>query len=95
MKANTLIKETKKSADGEISRTYRIGRYLGKGGSARVYELICLETSTRSAAKIIPKSTVHKPGMLHKLMTEISIHKSLYHENIVKFEHVFEDGTNI
>ena len=32
---------------------------------------------------------------IFKLKSEIKIHKSLFHSNIVKFEHVFEDNHNV
>ena len=47
------------------------------------------------AAKVIPKNTLVKNRARQKLISEIKIHKSLSHTNIVKFEHVFEDNTNI
>lgn len=47
------------------------------------------------AAKIIPKSTLVKNRARQKLISEIKIHKSLHHNNIVKFEHVFEDHDNV
>ena len=30
-----------------------------------------------------------------KLMSEIKIHRSLHHQNIVNFEHFFEDAENV
>ena len=43
------------------------------------------------AAKIIPKNTLVKNRARQKLISEIKIHKSLHHNNVVRFEHVFED----
>ena len=48
-----------------------------------------------SAAKIISKKTLTKSRTYQKLKSEINIHKSLHHENIVEFEHFFEDDENV
>ena len=41
-------------------RRYRKGKFLGKGGFARVYELINLDTGKTFAAKLIPKASLSK-----------------------------------
>ena len=41
------------------------------------------------------KSSIQKVRQKNKLMSEIKIHKRSIHENIVKFEHVFEDENNV
>jgi polo-like kinase 1 len=56
-----IIIEQRKKIEGESEvRTYRKGKFLGKGGFARVYELINAETSKVYATKIIPKETLTK-----------------------------------
>lgn len=47
------------------------------------------------AAKIIPKASLKKSRHRQKLLSEIKIHRSLNHPNIVQFEHVFEDTENV
>lgn len=47
------------------------------------------------AAKIIPKASLNKSRARQKLISEIKIHKSLHHTNVVQFEHVFEDHENV
>ncbi len=47
------------------------------------------------AAKIIPKQTLIKNKARSKLISEIKIHKSLFHSHVVLFEHVFEDHENV
>ncbi len=47
------------------------------------------------AAKIIPKENLTKARQKKKLESEIKIHRSLHHENIVRFEHYFEDELNV
>ena len=76
-------------------KKYKKGRFLGKGGFAFCYELIDEETNHLSAAKIIPKKNLIKSRAKQKLISEIKIHKSIHHENIVNFEHYFEDTENV
>ena len=84
--------ETVTKPNGEVfSKTYIRGKFLGKGGFARVYEVFCTETNTLYACKFISKAKVSKTHARQKLMSEIKIHRSLHHENIVQFFHFFED----
>jgi len=76
-------------------KKYKKIRLLGKGGFARCYELFDEETHQSFAGKIIKKSSLLKSRTKQKLISEIKIHKSLNHENIVKFEHYFEDRENV
>jgi len=47
------------------------------------------------AAKVIPKASLTKNRAKQKLMSEIKIHKSIHHTNVVGFEHFFEDSENV
>ena len=79
----------------ETVKKYLKGRFLGKGGFAKCYELKCVNNKKVFAGKIISKSNIIKPSAKAKLKSEIKIHKSLSHHNIVKFEHYFEDSDNV
>ena len=87
-------KITKVTGDIQI-RKYIKGRVLGKGGFAKCYEFINTETKKITAAKVIPKKSLVKSRAKQKLISEIKIHKSLHHQNIVHFEHYFEDTENV
>ena len=87
-------KITKVSGEVQIIK-YIKGRLLGKGGFAKCYEFINQETEHSSAAKIIPKKSLVKSRAKQKLISEIKIHKSLHHPNIVAFERYFEDSENV
>jgi len=76
-------------------RKYSKGKMLGKGGFAKCYEFTNLENKKLMAAKIITKASLTKSRSRQKLISEIKIHKSLRHTNIVGFEHVFEDQENV
>ena len=93
---DTVIVETLRKPNGDIlHKKYSKGRFLGKGGFARVYEFTDLDTKSVIAGKIIEKNSLTKSRARQKLMSEIKIHKSLNHPNIVKFEHFFEDTENV
>jgi len=92
----TIIEEriTKVNGDFHIKK-YAQGKLLGKGGFAKVYNFTNLETNKIFAGKVMPKANFNRSRSRQKLMTEIKLHKSLHHPNIVKFEHVFEDQENV
>lgn len=96
MEDAVIIEEKVGNIMGEnVTKKYSKGKFLGKGGFAKVYEFTATETGKTLAAKIIPKSTLKKTRHRQKLLSEIKIHRSLNHPNIVKFEHVFEDNENV
>jgi polo-like kinase 1 len=74
---------------------YSKGKFLGKGGFARCYEVQHAETREIFAAKIVSKASIAKPRAHAKLRSEIAIHQSLDHERIVKFVDYFEDPDNV
>ena len=95
-KDTQIVEEKLFKASGEIGvKQYSKGRFLGKGGFARVYEFLTLDTKQISAGKVICKASLTKSRARQKLMSEIKIHRSLNHPNIVKFEHFFEDSENV
>ena len=91
-----IIEEKVIKADGEVAmRSYQRGKLLGKGGFARCFEFTSLETGKHFAAKVVPKMTLKKARSKQKLMSEIKIHRTAKHPNIVNFEHFFEDSDNV
>ncbi|KAM3864627.1 serine/threonine-protein kinase PLK1 [Diretmus argenteus] len=77
--------------DPRTMRRYTRGRFLGKGGFAKCYEITDVETKQVFAGKIVPKSMILKQHQREKMTSEIAIHKSLDHANIVGFHGFFED----
>ncbi|KAE8300436.1 Serine/threonine-protein kinase PLK1 [Larimichthys crocea] len=77
--------------DPRTMRRYARGRFLGKGGFAKCYEITDLETKQVFAGKIVPKSLILKQHQREKMTSEIAIHKSLNHANVVGFHGFFED----
>lgn len=91
-----LIEEKIVKSNGDIAvKSYNKGRFLGKGGFARVYEFTCMDNKHVSASKVIPKAALSKARAKQKLMSEIKIHRALHQTNIVGFEHFFEDQENV
>ena len=91
-----IVEERISKANGDIAiKRYSKGRFLGKGGFASVYEFVCIDTKQVIAGKIMEKAALSKVRARQKLMSEIKIHRSLHHTNIVRFEHNFEDDNNV
>ncbi|CCI47544.1 unnamed protein product [Albugo candida] len=78
----------------DTERIYIRGRFLGKGGFARCYELKCQDTNAIHAGKVVNKTTLLKAKAKQKFASEIKIHRSLKHNHIVQFKHYFEDDQN-
>lgn len=73
-------------------RRYLRGRFLGKGGFAKCFEISDADTKEVFAGKIVPKSLLLKPHQKEKMSMEISIHRSLAHQHVVGFHGFFEDN---
>ncbi|CAL8271974.1 serine/threonine-protein kinase PLK1 [Gadus morhua] len=77
--------------DSRSKKKYSRGRFLGKGGFAKCYEITDMDTNEVFAGKIVPKSMIMKPHQREKMTSEITIHQSLDHANVVGFRGFFED----
>ncbi|KAK7929157.1 hypothetical protein WMY93_005552 [Mugilogobius chulae] len=77
--------------DSRTMRRYSRGRFLGKGGFAKCFEITDLESKQVFAGKIVPKALILKQHQREKMSSEIAIHKSLNHPNVVGFQGFFED----
>lgn len=81
--------------DPRTRTQYSKGKFLGKGGFARCYELIDTNTGQTFAGKVVPKSMLVKPHQKEKMQQEVTIHQSLNHKHIVQFFSYFEDENNV
>lgn len=83
--------------DKRTNIVYKPRRLLGKGGFARVYEIVHPHTGIPYADKIIRKDIFAKrKSSQEKVFREIELHKRLSeHPNIVGFIDCFEDVTSI
>ncbi|KAI0986165.1 hypothetical protein GJ496_002067 [Pomphorhynchus laevis] len=81
--------------DKRHERQYTKGRFMGKGGFARCYEIIDVSTSAMFAGKIVSKTLLTKSHQQQKMRQEIEIHKALKHAHVVRFYSYFEDDHNV
>ena len=77
--------------DRKTMKRYTRGRFLGKGGFAKCYEITDMDTKEVFAGKVVPKSMLLKAHQKEKMSMEITIHKSLDNEHVVGFHGFFED----
>ncbi|XP_069689709.1 serine/threonine-protein kinase polo [Periplaneta americana] len=81
--------------DGGANVTYKKGRFFGKGGFAKCYEITDTKTGNVYAGKIVSKRLMTKHNQKDKLTQEIAIHRNLNHRNVVGFHGFFEDNQNV
>ena len=74
---------------------YERGKFLGKGGFAKCYEMKRVDNGRLFAAKVFGKKGLSNGRSKKKLINEIKIHKKLNNPNIVGFEKFFEDKDNV
>uniref|UniRef100_A0A1B6H4A9 Protein kinase domain-containing protein n=1 Tax=Cuerna arida TaxID=1464854 RepID=A0A1B6H4A9_9HEMI len=77
--------------DHVSGKKYIKGRFFGKGGFAKCYEITDESNSRVYAGKIVSKKMLAKNNQKEKMVQEIQIHKSLSHKNVVGFHSFFDD----
>lgn len=93
-KLSTLCKTPPSIVRTRTGRDYRRGTFLGEGGFARCFQM--KDSSGKIyAAKTVAKASIKNEKTKTKLLSEIKIHKSLKHPNIVNFVDCFEDDVNV
>lgn len=81
--------------DSTTTKSYMKGRFFGKGGFAKCYEITESQSHQVYAGKIVPKSLMIKSNQREKMTQEIAIHQTLNHKHIVGFHGFFDDTHNI
>lgn len=81
--------------DPTSDTTYIRGRLLGKGGFAKCYELLDLNTNKVYAGKIISKQRLTKPHQRQKIAREVDLQRDLSNDHVVGFHSYFEDEDNV
>ncbi|XP_014467750.1 PREDICTED: serine/threonine-protein kinase polo [Dinoponera quadriceps] len=81
--------------DVNSGKSYTRGRFFGKGGFAKCYEITESRSHHVFAGKIVPKSLITKSNHKEKMTQEIAIHRTLSHRNIVGFHGFFDDSDYI
>ncbi|CAI8494144.1 hypothetical protein ACO0OL_004011 [Hanseniaspora opuntiae] len=75
-------------------RIFHRGISLGEGGFARCFE-VTDSNDIRYAAKTVAKASIVQDKTRKKLLSEIQIHRDIFHKNIVEFIECFEDDINV
>ncbi|OHT02504.1 CAMK family protein kinase [Tritrichomonas foetus] len=75
--------------------SYTIENRMGSGGFAVVYSGEELPSHRPIAIKCIPKTRIQDPRVKEKLISEVEIHRSLHHPNVVEFRGVFQDDNYV
>ena len=87
--------------DNMSKKQYVKGKFLGKGGFAKCYEMVEKDpvTGTKGkdtlAGKIVPKSLLVKDHQKAKMAMEIDIQRQMRHRHVVEFRGYFEDDSNV
>nr|CAD2150724.1 unnamed protein product [Meloidogyne enterolobii] len=90
-KSKPILKEVPDLVcDASTKQTYTKGKFLGKGGFARCYELTNNKTKIVYAGKVVSKTLLIKKHQRDKMKQEVQIQKMLSHPNVVKMEGFFE-----
>ncbi|KAH7936126.1 hypothetical protein HPB52_018527 [Rhipicephalus sanguineus] len=95
LRAQHVVENECYIVDPETRVTYRKGKLLGKGGFARVHELVDVRTQQVYAGKIIPRCQVSRPGQKEKILREIDLHRPLVNKHVVRLHDFFGDTENI
>lgn len=74
---------------------FELGKFLGQGTFAKVYQAKNLETGMTVAIKIIDKEKVLKVGMIEQIKREISVMRLVRHPNVVQLYEVMASKTKI
>lgn len=77
--------------DRDTLDSFELTGVIGQGGFAQCFSVRKVSTGEEFAAKIIKKSELVRPKNKQKLLSEIKIHLSVTHKNIVKLYTYFED----
>ncbi|KAI3814670.1 hypothetical protein L1987_14314 [Smallanthus sonchifolius] len=82
-------------SNGVLHGKYVLGRQLGHGTFAKVYQARNLYTGRNVAMKVVAKEKVIKAGMMEQLKREISVMKLVRHPNIVELHEVMASKSRV
>ncbi|KAH7657776.1 Non-specific serine/threonine protein kinase protein [Dioscorea alata] len=78
-----------------LMHRYELGRLLGQGTFAKVYNARNIATGQHVAVKIIDKEKVMRVGMIDQIKREISVMRLVRHPNVVQLNEVMATKTKI
>lgn len=74
---------------------YKINAFLGKRAFKMCFQITNTNNENVYAGKFVSKEVLNEYQMKEKLVLEISMHKTLKHENTVGFHEFFDDESYI
>ncbi|KAE8708873.1 CBL-interacting protein kinase 12 [Hibiscus syriacus] len=90
-----VSKNDSNGGQGLILGRYEVGRLLGHGAFAKVYQACNVKTSQSVAIKVLDKEKILKGGMIAHIKREIAILRRVRHPNIVQLFEVMATKTKI
>ncbi|GMJ14726.1 PROTEIN KINASE 18, SNF1-RELATED PROTEIN KINASE 3.6, CBL-interacting protein kinase 20 [Hibiscus trionum] len=78
-----------------LMQRFELGRLLGQGTFAKVYQARNLTTGQSCAIKVIDKEQIMKGGLIDQIKREISIMRLVKHPNIVRLYEVMASRSKI
>ncbi|KAH9604587.1 hypothetical protein KSS87_003608 [Heliosperma pusillum] len=78
-----------------LMHRYELGKLLGKGTFAKVYQARNIETGANVAIKVVDKEKVLKVGMIEQIKREISVMRLVRHPHVVQLYEVMASKTKI
>ena len=97
MEENTqeVIEGKELDKNGVLTTKKYLKKSLLLGGKNNYYEVINSENNEKYACKVIPKKNLQTEVQKKKLISEMKIHRSMNHPNIISLKHYFEDSENV
>jgi len=81
--------------DKESNLTYKIHKYLGKGGFGVIRSAYHIESDELVALKFLDKSKIADLDAIDRICNEINLLKIAKHPYIIRLYQVLEDDDNI
>ncbi|XP_074302117.1 CBL-interacting protein kinase 2-like [Silene latifolia] len=78
-----------------LMQRYELGKILGQGTFAKVYQARNIETGANVAIKVVDKEKVLKVGMIEQIKREISVMRLVRHPHVVQLYEVMASKAKI
>ncbi|WOL11033.1 CBL-interacting protein kinase 5-like [Canna indica] len=78
-----------------LMRRYELGRLLGQGTFAKVYQARSIASGQSVAIKVIDKEKILRVGMIDQIKREISVMRLVHHPNVVELYEVMATKSKI
>lgn len=90
-----IVREKVLQADGQtVDKEWLFQELVGSGMYANCYNVVDSQTKRPYVCKKVSKSKIIRDKDKQRMMEELKVLKTVHHQNIVKFEHFFDDDKN-